>query len=84
MNTTKYSAEEFAIYNGVPVCLINYYAQIGLLGEQVMPQEGSLPKGLELVDYDEFIQCATKARLSDEEIQCLLQVSERAEAKTLC
>ncbi len=83
MDTGKYSAEEIARQAGVPVCLVHYYAHIGLLGELEKPLPTTFPNGLELVGTDAFIQCATAAGVTYEEMACLLELNERADGRGL-
>lgn len=81
MKTARYSAEEVARRAGIPVCLVDYYAHIGLLGVQEAPQ--TLPMGLELVDSDMFIQEAAVAGFNHEEMACLLELNEGADSRAL-
>lgn len=74
MNTAKYSAEELARQASIPVCLVRYYAQVGLLGEQ--DTLSTLSRGLDLVDMDAFIQCATVVGFTYEEMACLLELND--------
>jgi len=32
MSANEYDVEDIARYRGLPVCLVSYYAQVGLLG----------------------------------------------------
>ncbi|MAZ88851.1 MAG: hypothetical protein CL693_14540 [Cellvibrionaceae bacterium] len=81
MNTAKYSAEELARQAGIPVCLVRYYAQVGLLGEQ--DTLSTLSRGLDLVDMDAFIQCATVVGFTYEEMACLLELNDGADSRAL-
>lgn len=81
MNTAKYSAEELARQAGIPVCLVRYYAQVGLLGEQ--GTLSTLSRGLDLVDMNAFIQCATVVGFTYEEMACLLELNDGADSRAL-
>ena len=83
MNTKKYDVEDIARLCGVPACLVSYYTQIGLLDGLEEPVVSAPSTGLELVDLEAFIQYATAARFSDEEIHCLLQLNDGADEKVL-
>lgn len=81
MTTAGYSAQELAKRVGLPVALVHYYAQLGLLDEK--ESSASLCNGIELVDSDTFIQCAAEAGLTHEEMACLLTLNERADQQAL-
>jgi len=83
MDTTKYSAEEIARQAGIPVCLVHYYAHIGLLGDQEQSLPTTFPRGLDLVNTEEFIQCAVDGGLTHEDMACLLELNERADSRAL-
>lgn len=76
MNTKKYSPDDIARQSGVPVCLVRYYMHIGVLGVQEQSLSNGSPQGLELVDTEQFIHCATAAGLSQEKIICLLSLND--------
>lgn len=67
----------------MPVCLVRYYMHIGLLGHQEQPVSTVSPQGLELVDTEQFIHCATAAGLTHEDISCLLALNDCADIPAL-
>ena len=83
MDDAKYSVEDIASQAGIPMCLVNYYIHIGLIGDRESSSDDALPEGLELVNFEDFIQCAAGAGLTHEEKHCLLDLNERADARAL-
>ena len=65
----------------MPVCLVHYYAQIGLLGEQ--DTLSTLSRGFDLVDMDAFVQGATVVGFTYEEMTCLLELNDGANSRAL-
>ena len=82
MNTAKYSAEELARQAGIPVCLVRYYAQVGLLGEQ--DTLSTLSRGVRLGRYGCVCPgCATVVGFTYEEMACLLELNDGANSRVL-